>query len=132
MVCGLEGSEGRFAGGGGGGGRFPNVTDPDGFPMPCWFKAAILWERVVNCGSSVSAMVAAFFPSVYNMQSFAGRASDLGDAKWRGQVCSRESECVLTKDCDVHHGEWKEEGSFKTPWQDLIMTKIDVGTMLRL
>ncbi len=61
MVCGLEGSEGRLAGGGGGGGLFPNDTDPDGFPIPCWFKAAILWESVVNCGSSTSAIVAAFY-----------------------------------------------------------------------
>jgi hypothetical protein len=45
---------GRF-GGGGGGGRFPA---PGGGALKffCWLRAAILSAKVVNCGSSTSAI----------------------------------------------------------------------------
>lgn len=45
---------GRFglSGGGGGGGLFPVDVGLMGFPLLCWFKAAIRACRDVNCGST--------------------------------------------------------------------------------
>jgi hypothetical protein len=52
VVCGREGSAGRFPEGGGGGGALLPAVDVDCgrilFPTPCWFKAAILAESEVN------------------------------------------------------------------------------------
>lgn len=48
----LVGRFGLSDGGGGGGGLFPVGAGLIGFPLLCWFKAAMRAWRDVNCGST--------------------------------------------------------------------------------